>query len=251
MELRERASTLMDLHTAPELLVLPNVWDVASATTVAGVPGCRALATASHAIADMYGYPDGEHIPAELMLDMVGRIAAAVDVPVTADLEAGYGNAGTTIARAIDAGIVGANLEDQMNPLGEAVAAVTDAVAAGEAAGIPFVLNARTDAFLRAGERDPDEVVADAIERGRAFLDAGAACVFVPGRLDLPTVERLVAGIGDRKVSVIGVPGTPSHGELQSAGVARISYGPMTQRLAMEALSRAAASVLGGGPLSS
>ncbi|MEJ7723409.1 MAG: isocitrate lyase/phosphoenolpyruvate mutase family protein, partial [Ilumatobacteraceae bacterium] len=180
-----------------------------------------------------------------------GRIADAVDVPVTADLEAGYGDAGTTIARAIEAGIVGANLEDQMKPLDESVAAVAAAVAAGEAAGIPFVLNARTDAFLRAAERDPHDVVADAIERGRAFLEAGAACVFVPGMLDLPTIERLVAGIGDRKVSVIGFPGTPSHAELQQAGVARISYGPLPQRLAMEALARAAANVLTGGTLSS
>jgi len=251
MDLRDRAAALLELHAAPELLVLPNVWDVYSATTVAGVSGCRALATASHSIAGTFGYPDGEHIPFELMLDMVGRIADAVDVPVTADLEAGYGDAGATIARAIEAGIVGANLEDQMKPLDESVAAVAAAVAAGEAAGIPFVLNARTDAFLRAAERDPHDVVADAIERGRAFLEAGAACVFVPGMLDLPTIERLVAGIGDRKVSVIGFPGTPSHAELQQAGVARISYGPLPQRLAMEALARAAANVLTGGTLSS
>ncbi|MDQ3737552.1 MAG: isocitrate lyase/phosphoenolpyruvate mutase family protein [Actinomycetota bacterium] len=106
--------------------------------------------------------------------------------------------------------MVGANLEDQMKPLDEAVAAVAAAASAGEAAGVPFVLNARTDAFLQPGERDPEGVVSEAIERGRAFLDAGAACVFVPGRrLDLATIERLVAGIGDRKVSVIGFPGVP------------------------------------------
>ncbi|CAN5818898.1 isocitrate lyase/phosphoenolpyruvate mutase family protein [soil metagenome] len=250
MDLRDRATALADLHAAPELLVLANVWDVFSATTVAGVPGCRALATASHSIAATFGYPDGEHIPADLMLDMVGRIAAAVDLPVTADLEAGYGDSGTTTAMAIDVGIVGANLEDQMKPLDEAVASVAAAVAAGEAAGVPFVLNARTDAFVRAGERDPDDVVADAIERGRAFLDAGATCVFAPGRLDLPTIERLVAGIGDRKVSVIGFPGTPSHAELAQAGVARISYGPLPQRLAMDALAQAAANVLSGRTLS-
>ncbi len=104
--------------------------------------------------------------------------------------------------------MVGANLEDGMAPLAAAVGAVTAAVKAGEAEGVPFVLNARTDAFLRAGDRDRGAVVADAIERGRAFLDAGAACVFVPGLLDEPTVVELVAGIGERRVSVINVPGS-------------------------------------------
>src|SRR3712207_13199 len=121
-------------------------------------------------------------MPVELMIDMCGRIASAVDLPVSADLEAGYGDAGETVRRAIGAGLVGANLEDEMRPLPEAVAAVWAAVAAGETEGIPFVLNARTDAYLKAGERDPKEVLADAVERGRAFLDEGAACVFVPGR---------------------------------------------------------------------
>ena len=100
------------------------------------------------------------------------------------------------------------NLEDEMRPLPEAVAAVRAAVAAGDAEGVPFVVNARTDAFLRAGDRDPKEVLADAVERGRAFLDEGAACVFVPGRFDEPTVAALVEGIGDRRVSVIAVPGS-------------------------------------------
>jgi 2-methylisocitrate lyase-like PEP mutase family enzyme len=117
------------------------------------------------------------------MITAIGRIAAAVDLPVTADLEAGYGDAGTTVRRAIGAGVVGGNIEDQMRPLASAVAAVSAAVRAGEAAGVPFVLNARTDAFLLAADRDPEAVLADAVERGRAFLDAGASCVFVPGRL--------------------------------------------------------------------
>jgi 2-methylisocitrate lyase-like PEP mutase family enzyme len=111
------------------------------------------------------------------MIDMVSRIAAAVDLPVTADLEAGYGDAGETARRAIGAGIVGANLEDQMKPLPQAVAGVEAVVKAGEAEGVPFVLNARTDAFVKTGDRARKDVIADAVERGRAFLDAGApAC---------------------------------------------------------------------------
>ena len=246
---RDKATELLRLHTDPELLVLVNVWDVVSATVVAGQPGCRALATASHSIASTLGYSDGEQIPRELMIDMVGRIAAAVDLPVTADLEAGYGDPGDTTARAIAAGAVGANLEDQMRPLGEAVAAVEAVVGAGAAAGVAFVLNARTDAFLRAGDRGTEDVLADAIGRGRAFLDAGAACVFVPGVRDEVTIGRLVEGIGERRVSVLAGPGSPPQSVLVELGVARVSYGPWTQRVALTALADTAADLLGGGSL--
>jgi 2-methylisocitrate lyase-like PEP mutase family enzyme len=123
-DLAARARTLLDLHAAPDVLVLANVWDVASARVVAATPGVRALATASHSTAATFGYEDGENIPLELHLSMVERIAAAVDLPVTMDFEAGYGDAGETARRAIAAGAVGGNLEDQMRPLDEAVAAV-------------------------------------------------------------------------------------------------------------------------------
>jgi len=134
-DVRDRARTLLDLHTAPEILVLANVWDVVSARVVAATPGVKALATASHSIASTFGYEDGENIPLDLHLDMVGRIVAAVDLPVTMDLEAGYGDAGKTARRAIDVGVVGGNLEDQMKPLNEAVAAVEAVLAAGREAG--------------------------------------------------------------------------------------------------------------------
>ena len=154
-DLAARARTLLDLHTAPEILVLTNVWDVVSARVVAATDGVRALATASHSIASTFGYEDGENIPLDLHLDMVGRIVDAVDLPVTMDFEAGYGDAGETARRAIERGVVGGNLEDQMKPLDEAVAAVEAVLAAGRDAGIDFVLNARTDAFVRA-PRDAD-----------------------------------------------------------------------------------------------
>jgi 2-methylisocitrate lyase-like PEP mutase family enzyme len=247
MTLPAKAAELLRLHLDPELLVLVNTWDVISATIVAGLPACRAIATASHSIAASHGYPDGEQIPLDEMITAVGRIAAAVDLPVTADLEAGYGDAGSTVRRAIGVGIVGANLEDQMRPLGDAVAAVEAAVRAGEAEGVPFVLNARTDACLLAGDRDPASVLADAIERGRAFLDAGASCVFVPGRLDAATVGALVEGIGERKVSVIWVPGSLPQRDLADLGVARISFGPWSQRIALTALADAGTALLAGG----
>ncbi|MCY7363816.1 MAG: isocitrate lyase/phosphoenolpyruvate mutase family protein [Frankiaceae bacterium] len=216
---------------------------------VADVPGTAALATASHSIAASHGYPDGEQIPLDLMIAAVGRIAAAVDLPVTADLEAGYGDPGATISRAIDVGVVGANLEDQLTPLVQAARAVEAAVAAGERAGVPFVLNARTDAFLKAGDKDPAAVLADAVERGRADLDAGASTFFAPGRLDEATVTRLVEALGPQRLNVIGVPGSLPLATLQRLGVARVSYGPWSQNVALTALAALAEDVLAGGAL--
>src|SRR5918998_6603634 len=173
-DLAVRARALLDLHTAPEILVLANVWDVATAQVVAATEGVRALATASHSIAATFGYQDGENIPLDLHLSMVGRIVRAVELPVTMDMEAGYGEPGETARRAIGLGVVGGNLEDQMKPLDEAVAAVEAVLAAGRDSGIEFVLNARTDAFIRA-ERGTDRgrLVAEAGRRGRAYLEAG------------------------------------------------------------------------------
>ncbi len=246
MSIVERARTLQALHDAPELLVLVNVWDVASARAVATVPGTTAIATASHSVAEAHGYEDGENIPLDLMLAAVQRVAAGVDLPVTADLEAGYGDPGTTIRRAIAAGAVGGNLEDEMRPLAESVAAVRDAVRAAQAEGIPFVLNARTDAYLLAGDRDREAVFSDAVERGRAFLAEGAGCVFVPGVRDLDTVERLVDALGRQKVSLIAPPGGPRLAELERLGVARVSCGPYSQMVAMNALAALAGDLLGG-----
>jgi 2-methylisocitrate lyase-like PEP mutase family enzyme len=245
----DRATTLRELHDAPDILVLANVWDVSSARAVAALPGTRAIATASHSIAEAHGFEDGENIPVELMLAAVERIVAAVDRPVTADLEAGYGDVSGTIRRAIAVGAVGANIEDDMRPFADSVAAVRFAVRAGAAEGVPFVLNARTDAYLKAGDRDREAVFADAVQRGRAFLGEGAACVFVPGVVDLETVERLVGALGERKISVIATFGGPSMSDYERIGVARVSCGPFTQMVAMDALARATAGLLAGGSL--
>jgi 2-methylisocitrate lyase-like PEP mutase family enzyme len=237
MDTSARATAFLGHHTDPTLLTLVNVWDVASARVVAASPGTRALATASHAIAAMYGYPDGEQIPRDLMLEAVGRIVDAVDLPVTADLEAGYGDAAETCRRAIGLGVVGANIEDQLRPLPEAVAAVSAVMQAAADEGVSdFVLNARTDAVLRAGDRDPAAVLTDAIERGRAFLDAGAPVVFVPGALSEEQVQALVEAFGPQRLTMLPVPGGPSLARLQELGVARVSFGPFPQRVALTAL---------------
>lgn len=248
----QRAQRLSELHGAPEILRVVNVWDVVSAKAILDLPETKALATAGHSIAATFGYADGENIPLELVLDMLGRIVAvAGDVPVSADLDAGFGDAGETVRRAIGAGVVGANVEDRLKPLAESVAAVEAIVRAGEAEGVPFALNARTDAFVRAGDRPVEQSVADAIERGRAYLDAGADVVFVPGVLDADVTRRLVDGIGERKVSVIGLPGALTAAEYEALGVARISYGPMTQRVALTALQDVAKSLYADGAIPS
>ncbi|MHA7282572.1 isocitrate lyase/PEP mutase family protein [Arthrobacter sp. TMS2-4] len=247
--LAAKATALAHLHTAPEILQVVNVWDVISAKTIADLPGTRALATASHSIAASLGYDDGENIPVEEMIAAVGRIAAATTLPVSADLESGYGDPGETVRRAIGVGIVGANIEDQMRPLADAVAQMEAVVKAGRAEGIDFVLNARTDAFVKAGDRDPADVLADAVERGRAFLAVGATNVFVPGLLDEHAVATLVEAFGPQRLSVINVPGSLTPAHLQELGVARISYGPWTQRVALTALADSARELLAGGAL--
>lgn len=250
-DLLTRARTLMELHAAPEILVLANVWDVVSARAVAATSGAKALATASHSISATFGYEDGEKIPLDLHLDMVRRIVAAVDLPVTMDFEAGYGNPGETARRAIEVGVVGANLEDQMKPLDEAVAAVEAVLRAGRDAGIDFVLNARTDTFVRAAAgSDRQQLVAEAIRRGLAFLEAGAPVVFVPGLLARDEIEAVVEAFGPRKLTVISAPrrSLPVL-ELQELGVARVSTGPFTQRVALTALQDAAAALFAGGTL--
>jgi 2-methylisocitrate lyase-like PEP mutase family enzyme len=250
-DLSTRARTLLDLHTAPEILTLTNVWDVVSAQVVAATPGVRALATASHSIAATFGYEDGENIPLDLHLDMVGRIVSAVELPVTMDMEAGYGDPGETTRRAIAAGVVGGNLEDQMKPLDDAVAAVEAVLRAGRDAGIDFVLNARTDAFVKAGpDADRSEVLAEAIRRGKAFLEAGAPVVFVPRVVAREEIAALVDAFGPRKLTLISAPGAslPAR-EMQELGVARVSTGPFTQRVALTALQDAVTEMVGGGTL--
>jgi 2-methylisocitrate lyase-like PEP mutase family enzyme len=250
-DLAGRARALLDLHTAPEILVLGNVWDVVSATVVAGTPGVAALATASHSIAATFGYEDGENIPLDLHLDMVRRITAAVDLPVTMDMEAGYGAPGETARRAIEAGVVGGNLEDGMRPLDESVAAVEAVLEAGRAAGIDFVLNARTDVLMRAAPgADRGELLEEAVRRGRAYLDAGAPVVFVPRAVDRGEIATLVDALGRGRLSVIAIPGvSPSVRELQELGVARVSTGPYTQRVALTALQDAVTELVDGGEL--
>jgi 2-methylisocitrate lyase-like PEP mutase family enzyme len=222
----DKALALKALHEAPEILRVVNVWDAISA---------KVIATAGHAIAASRGYADGQ-MPLDVALDGARIIAEAVDLPVSADLDDGFADPAETIRRAIGFGIVGANVEDRMRPFDEAVARVAAITAAAEKEGVAFQLNARTDAFPRGKDLSPEQKIAEAIARGRAFLDNGAALVFVPGGQPRDIVEQLVAGIGWGKVSVIGAPPALPAAEYQALGVARISYGPFPQRVALRAL---------------
>jgi 2-methylisocitrate lyase-like PEP mutase family enzyme len=249
--LRARAEELRRLHADPAILVLVNVWDAASARTVASLPGCRAIATASWAIAAARGLADGEAIGREGMLEAVRYVADSVALPVTADLEGGYGetpaDVGETIARAIAAGAVGCNLEDGvrdgelLRDAQDAAERVAAARARADAEGVPIVINARTDVYLR-GADDPEA----AILRGQSYARAGADCIFVPGVRDRATISELVAGI-DAPVSILAAPGAPSVSELQELGVARVSFGPGPMGVALAALARTASDLLEGG----
>jgi 2-methylisocitrate lyase-like PEP mutase family enzyme len=246
-ETAELASNLLALHSAPELLTVVNVWDAISAKVVSDIEGTQALATASHSIAASRGYPDGENIPVDLMIAEVGLIASNTDLPVTADLEGGYGDAPETIRKAIGVGIVGANIEDQMKPLPEAAAQVEAIMKAASAEGVPdFVLNARTDVFAKWRDRDRSEALAEAVKRGKAFLEAGAPVVFVPAILTEDEIGTLVEAFGTRQLTTIAIPGSVPLARQQELGVARVSFGPFAQRVALTALAELVEGALSG-----
>src|SRR4051794_21698882 len=182
----EKAEELRRLHAAPEPLVLVNVWDAASARAVAAASGCRALATASWAIAAAHGVADGEALSCEAMLEAVAVVAGATELPVTADLERGYGDTRITVEGALEAGAVGCNLEDGdgaggLWPAEEHAAVVAAARAAGDAAGGPIVLNARPEGYLAEGLPGPERGVA-ALERRGADREGGGAWLCAPRR---------------------------------------------------------------------
>ena len=239
MRTAEKAELLRGMHATPPLLVLPNAWDVASARTFAALRGCRALATSSAAVARSLGFEDGEQAPADEMIRAAGRIAAAVDQPVTGDLERGYGDPQGTARAAWEAGVCGMNFEDSSGgtlvPVDEQAAAI-----AGIREAVPgLVLNARIDVFLR-GAGGVDE----AVERGNAYLDAGADCVY-PILCPAETVAELARRIHG-PMNVVAVPGIPSTSELERLGVARLTFGGGLASLAYAEAARVAGEALAG-----
>lgn len=143
------AQIIRQLSAATEILRLVNVWDAVTARVISALPGTKVIATAGHSIAAMHGYPDGENIPVDLMLASTAEIVAATNLPVTADLDGGFGDAPQTVRRAIEIGVSGGNVEDQMKPFDNSVALMESVIAAAQAEGVPFALNARTDAIVK------------------------------------------------------------------------------------------------------
>lgn len=243
-----KAIQFRQLHCGSRALVLPNAWDVASARIFEDA-GFSAIATTSAGIAFSLGYPDGQRIPREEMLARIGRIARAIHVPVTADIEAGYGSsaeaAAATTLELIQAGAVGMNLEDASgNPdeplidLQLAVEKIKAARAAAAQQHVQIVLNARTDVYLLPGG-DSDGDYSEALRRLVGYREAGADCVFAPGLKDADTIGRLVKAV-NCPLNILAVPGTPSIPELEKLGVARVSLGSGPMRATLGLLRRVA-----------
>src|SRR5713226_3751916 len=244
----ELARQFLALHDGRRTLLLPNAWDVASARIFedAGFP---AVGTSSAGVAFALGYPDGQKISRGEMLAVVHRIAEAVHIPVTADVEAGYGakseDVAETAREVIAAGAVGMNLEDTVDDRPDILADVSlqtekirAVVETSARAGVPLVLNARTDVFL-AGIGAPETRLARTIERLNAYRDAGAQCLFAPGVKDKETIAQLVSGVHG-PLNILGTAGTPPVAELEKVGVARVSVGSGPMRAALGLIARIA-----------
>ena len=256
---RKRAAAFLAMHSGPRILILPNAWDVASARVLEAA-GFGAIGTTSAGVAASLGYPDGERVPLDKMLRVVQSITESVTIPVTADIEAGYGvNEGAvaeTVKRVIGAGAVGVNLEDGTNdpqsPLIDLTAHAAKVSAARQAAAstdVPIVINARTDVYLlEVGE--PVLRLREAVRRANAYLEAGADCIFVPGLGDAETIATLVREIAS-PVNILAGPNVPPIPELAEMGVARVSVGSGLIRAALALVRRVAEEMLSSGTYAS
>lgn len=230
---KERAEQFRRFHHEAPLLVLPNVWDAASARIIAQA-GFPAIATTSSGVATALGYSDGQQISREMLIEALARITRVVECPVTADIEAGYGNTIAEVLQTVKAvmatGVVGINIEDsrpqQENALVDTsfqVVLITALRELATALDVPFVINARVDVFLLAiGE--PASRFENAVQRANAYLQAGADCVYPIGTLDRDVIAGLVKAIHG-PVNILGGPRAPTLPELAQLGVARVSLG--------------------------
>ena len=252
----ERAATLRQLHVGGDPLILFNIWDPGSARVVAEA-GARAIATGSWAVSVAHGFRDGQQMPFELVLDNLRRIVASVDVPVSVDLEAGYGDGlddlRASVTAVIDAGAVGINIEDlisggnELYALDEQCRRIEAVREAATGRGVSLFINARTDTFFRgtpAGEQDA--LMEEALRRANAYADAGADGFFVPGLLREDLLEELCVE-SPLPVNVMILPPAPVPRRLAELGVARISYGPGSYAQAMGALRNTAELALSPG----
>jgi methylisocitrate lyase len=246
-----KADAFHALHVRGRPFILLNVWDAGSAAAVAA-GGAPALATGSWSVAAAHGYADGEKIPLALALDNLRRIVAATTLPVSVDLESGYGDAPDTVAKtitqAIEAGAIGCNLEDShpadgsLRDIAAHVARLRAARTAANALNPRFFINARTDVFFQKGIAHDAAAVDHALERARAYAEAGADGVFAPGLVDAALIERL-AKASPLPLNLMASGNSPALDVLAKCGVARISHGPGPYAQAMQALQERAREV--------
>jgi 2-methylisocitrate lyase-like PEP mutase family enzyme len=248
----EKASLFASLHRPGDPLILYNAWDAGSAKAVAEA-GAEAIATGSASVADAHGFHDAEALPFDLALANAERVVAAVELPVTIDFEGGYAVETEPLAanmkRLAATGAIGCNFEDQVvggDGLHSIERQSARIRAARTAVGPDFFINARTDIFLKAKADAHDDAKVDAaLDRARAYAEAGASGFFAPGLADLRLLERLCAA-SPLPVNFMAFPGAPGAGEVAAAGIARISHGPFPYRLAMKALKLAAEAIYRG-----
>ncbi|GGZ77462.1 isocitrate lyase/phosphoenolpyruvate mutase family protein [Streptomyces subrutilus] len=247
-ELASRAAAFAALHTPAAPLALANVWDVAGARLVEAA-GAAAVATTSAGVAWSLGSPDGDALARDRALDLVARVAAAVSVPVTADIEGGFGAdaaaVGETVGGVLAAGAVGINIEDGHRAPAEHAERLAAARAAADSVGVPLYVNARIDTFLF-GLGDPATRLDETLARAAAYLRAGASGIFVPGVVDPATVAELARGI-DGPLNVLVGPGAPSVAEFGALGAARVSLGSLVAEAAYAVVRRAAEELLATG----
>lgn len=242
-EQSQLASEFRAIHNAPPLLLLPNAWDPISARLFEAA-GFKAVATTSGGLAWALGYQDGEHAPWPEVVAATRRIARVVNVPVSADIEMGYGEAPQdverNVAEIIGAGAVGINIEDGLPTASERIRTTQGAAEriraarrAADAAGVPIVINARTDVYhLNIG--DERDRFSDVVQRAEAYVDAGADCVFVFGHVDIEIAGKLAAAI-KAPINIVGRPGMPSAQALERIGIARVSTASGPSMAIMEA----------------
>lgn len=251
----DRAQALRRLHDRSAILLLPNAWDAGSARLFAR-HGFAAIATTSAGMAWSLGYADGERAPLDDVLAAIARITRVVDLPVTADIETGYGQTpeqvAATVQAVIAAGAVGINLEDgapghgPLRPCAVAAARIHAARVAASAVGVPIVINARVDNWMQQDAVTASDRFADAVVRARAYREAGADCIYPIGLSDGATLAALVRAI-DAPVNVAAGPGMPDLAELARLGVARVSTATRFATLALAAVDQAAAGLLESG----
>lgn len=244
----DNARVFRSLHTPTEPLALANAWDVASARVIEAA-GASAIATTSAGVAWSLGSPDGDVLTRDRALELFGRIVTAVTVPVTADIEGGYGNdaAGVaeTVAGVLAAGAVGVNIEDGTRPPTELVTRLAAARQTADRAGADLFLNARIDTFLF-GLGVPDTRLKETLSRAHMYVDAGADGIFVPGITDTATIAALAREISV-PLNVMAGPGAPTVAELGALGVARVSLGSGVAQAAYAAARRTAHELFGTG----